>query len=209
MQHLLKQVRTLAAIPGLSGIQADYMRLPDVELPRALWGRYGLDMSKPTPAFDYCYCSTCLQKFGGSAQDAEGWKEFRLQSVANLFNVLAAEIRSHGLAAACAVFPGPELAARMVHQDWSRFHADLVFPMTYHTFYDEPADWAADITREAIRQTDGRIPLVPGVHLPDFPAGSLPAQLKALRGAGVPAIGIFSDDELSAEHLAELRLMSR
>lgn len=208
-QHLLAQVRKLAAIPGLSGIQADYMRLPDVELPRALWCKYGLDMSKPLPDFDYCYCPTCLQKAGPKAHDSEDWKEFRLQSVADLFNTVAAEIRSHGLIAACAVFPSPELAARMVYQDWSRFHADLVLPMAYHSFYGEPDEWAADITRQAISQTAGRIPLAPGLHLLDFPARSLPNQLNALRAAGVSAVGIFSDDELTAEHLDELRLMSR
>lgn len=208
-QHLLAQVRKLAAIPGLSGIQADYMRLPDVELPRALWSKYGLDMSQVLPAFDYCYCPTCLQKFGKNPPTSAEWKDFRLQSVADLYNTLADEIRRHGLIAACAVFPSPELAARMVHQDWSRFHADLVLPMAYHSFYAEPAEWAADITRIAIDQTDGRIPLAPGVHLPDFPAESLPDQLDALRATGVPGIGIFSDDELTPEHLKALQHMSR
>lgn len=208
-QHLLAQVRKLASIPGLSGIQADYMRLPDVELPRALWDKYGLDMSEASPTFDYCYCTTCLQKFGQNPRISAEWKDFRLQSVADLYNTLADEIRKHGLIAACAVFPSPELAARMVHQDWSRFRADLVLPMAYHSFYNEPAEWAAGITREAGRQTEGRIPLAPGVHLPDFPAEALPAQLEALRATGVPGIGIFSDDELTPEHLKALQRMSR
>ena len=207
-EHLLQQVRTMAAIPGLSGIQVDYMRLPDAELPHALWQKYGLNMSTPAPAFDYCHCSTCRQEFSNNSSQ-KGWREFRLQSVADLFNELAAEIRSHGLVAACAVFPSPELASRMVHQDWSRFHADLVLPMTYHSFYGKPAGWAASISREAQQQTQGRLPMVPGVHLPDFSAEELPAHLEQLRATGVPGIGIFSSDELTSEHLEALRLMSR
>ena len=205
-QHLLEQVRILAAIPGLSGIQADYMRLPDVELPRALWSKYGLDMSTPSPEFDYCYCSTCRQKFSTGSQPAGDWKEFRLQSVAELFNTLAAEIRRHGLIAACAVFPSPELAARMVHQDWSRFQADLVLPMTYHHFYGKQAEWIIETTKRATEQTQRRIPLAPAIHLPDVPAEELPNLLAALRAAGVPGIALFSDEEITPEHLKALHL---
>ena len=202
-QHLLEQVRQLAAIPGLTGIQADYMRLPDVELPQALWSKYGLDMSHVIPAFDYCYCDTCKALYAvGNQRD---WKKFRERSVAGVFNLLAAEIRKHGLIAACAVFPSPELAARMVHQDWSMFHADLVLPMAYHSFYNKPATWAADITRQAALESRGRIPMAPGVHLPDIPPASLPGHLESLRATGVHGIGIFSDDELTPEHLDAIK----
>lgn len=208
-QHLLNQVRTLAAIPGLSGIQADYMRLPDVELPRALWSKYGLDMTNPSPDFDYCYCATCRKKFGKAPGNTPDWKQFRLQSVADLFNALAEEIRRHGLVAACAVFPSPQQASRMVHQDWSRFHADLVLPMTYHSFYGEPACWAVEQTQEALRQTQGRIPLVPAIHLPDIPPEDLPQHLNNLQATGASGVGLFSDDEITPEHLQALRHMSR
>lgn len=208
-QHLLEQVRILSAIPGLSGIQTDYMRLPDVELPHALWGKYGLDMSTPSPEFDYCYCPTCRQKFGTAPQSAGDWKEFRLQSVAELFNALAAEIRGHGLMAACAVFPSPELAARMVHQDWSRFHADLVLPMTYHNFYDKHAEWITQTASASLEKTQRRIPMAPAIHLPDIPPEELPAHLNALLSTGVSGIGLFSDEEITPAHLKALRFMSR
>lgn len=202
-QHLLKQVRRLARIPGLSGIQADYMRMPDVELPRALWEKYGLDMSTPAPEFDYCYCPTCQE--GAARMAHNDFKLYQRHSVSSVYNELAAEIRRHGLTAACAVFPSPTMAARMVHQDWSLFHADLVLPMAYHSFYNEPATWAADITRTAMQETEGRIPMAPGVHLPDIPAAELPAHLERLRSTGVHGIGIFSDDELTPEHLEAIK----
>lgn len=202
--HLLNQVRQLAAIPGLSGIQMDYMRLPDVELPCALWDKYGLDMSRVLPEFDYCYCNTCSTEFGKEL-NSKAWHEFRLQSVADLFNTLAAEIRRQGLVAACAVFPSPELASRMVYQDWSRFRADMVLPMAYHSFYNETANWPGNITRSAMQQTEGRIPLIPGIHLPDVPAEKLPEMLRSLRAAGACGIGIFSEEELTPEHLEQLQ----
>ncbi len=192
-QYLLEQIRQLAAIPGLDGIQADYMRLPDVELPRGLWKKYGLDMSRGIPDYDYCYCDAC--KHMGE----------RVQSIARLYNALADEIRRHGLTAACAVFPSPSLAARQVHQDWRLFHADIVLPMVYHSFYDEPASWAVEITRQAAQEIQGRIPMAPGVHLPDIPPAELHRHLDSLHATGVHGIGIFSDDELTPEHLQEFR----
>ena len=202
-RHLLKQVRRLAQIPGLSGIQADYMRMPDVELPRALWEKYGLDMSTPAPEFDYCYCSTC--KEGAARMAHNDFKKYQLYSVESVFNEIADEIRKHGLTAACAVFPSPALAARMVHQDWKSFHADLVLPMAYHSFYNEPAEWAADITKLAMEECESRIPMAPGIHLPDIPVNELPTQLDRLRATGTHGIGIFSDDELSPEHLEAIK----
>ena len=202
-KHLITQVRRLAQIPGLSGIQADYMRMPDVELPRALWEKYGLDMSRPAPEFDYCYCPTCRAE--AKRISGNDFKAYQLHSVAAVYNEIADEIRRHGLTAACAVFPSPTMAARMVHQDWQNFHADLVLPMAYHSFYNKPPAWAATITQDAIRECEARIPMAPGIHLPDIPANELSAQLNRLRDTGVHGIGIFSDDELTPEHLQAIR----
>lgn len=212
-RHLLARVQELATIPGLSGIQTDYMRLPDARLPRGLWGKYGLDMSRPSPAFDYCYCATCQELFRARygraplpapAEDKE-WLDFRLDCIADVYNLLAEETRRHHLRSACAVFPSPSLAAEMVRQDWSRFRADLALPMAYHSFYDEPPAWDAAITRKAQEETAHRIPLAPGIHLPDAPADQLHAQLDALHATGAHGIALFSDEELTEEHLQALQ----
>lgn len=203
-RYLLEQIRQLATLPGLDGIQLDYMRLPDRELPRGLWGKYRLDMSQANPAFDYCYCPRCRESFAHETQHRD-WQEFRAHSIAGLFNALAAEIRSHGLLAACAVFPSPRLATRLVHQDWSLFHADLALPMAYHVFYDEPSSWAASITRRAMQETQGRLPLAPGVHLPDIPPSELIPHLESLHRTGIHGIALFSDEELMPEHIEQLK----
>ena len=212
-QHLLNQVRILAEIPGLSGIQADYMRMPDIKLPRGLWATYGLDMTRLAPEFDYCYCSTCRELFRGKygreprpapQQDAE-WEEFRLRSIASLYNALAAKIRKHRLSAACAVFPVPSLAADMVRQDWNRFHADLALSMAYHSFYNEPPYWDAAVTRRALAEIGKRFPLASGLHLPDTPPEQLAEQLDSLLSAGAHGVALFSDEEITPEHLHVLK----
>ncbi len=200
--HLLREVDKLAALPGIIGIQLDYMRLPDVILPRGLWKNYGLDMSTELPEYDYCYCNRCQELFRrrygrdispDATADAD-WREFRLQSVADYANTLTARIRSHNLRTASAVFPTPELAAQLVRQDWSRFCIDLALPMVYYSFYNETPQWSADCTVQATLQTQGRIALAPGLHLPDTTAEQFPAELSRLHEASPAGIGIFCDD---------------
>lgn len=212
-QHLLKQVELLAAIPGISGIQLDYMRLPDVILPRGLWEKYGLIMDRELPPYDFCYCENCRRLFReqygrnlltDAEQDAN-WREFRLQSVARLATDLCHAIRAHGKTAACAVFPTPQIAAQLVRQDWQRFPLDLALPMVYHSFYNEPQQWVAKTAQAAADQTQQRIPLAPGLHLPDFTPASFRQELERLRSLGVKGIGIFSSETFTPAFQAELQ----
>lgn len=213
LQHLLERVDELAAVPGLSGIQLDYLRLPDVILPRGLWEKYGLVMDRELPAYDFCYCEACRAKFRAEQgrdvqQEADkdtAWREFRLQSVANVAAALCGRIRSHGLRAACAVFPTPQVAGRLVRQDWSRFPLDFALPMDYHSFYNEQPDWVLRMVGEARQQVQQRFPLAPGLHLPDTDAESLRAMLRKLRAAGVKGIGLFSSETLTADMMRVLR----
>ena len=200
--HLLNEVDKLAALPGIIGIQLDYMRMPDVILPRGLWENYGLDMSRELPEYDYCYCERCRKLFHeqygraphAEADKDEAWREFRLQSVADYANTLIERIHSHNLRSACAVFPTPQIASQLVRQDWSRFHIDLALPMVYYSFYNETPEWSANCTREATQQTDSRISLAPGLHLPDTTPAQFPEELSRLHAASPAGIGIFCDD---------------
>lgn len=211
--HLLAEVDKLAAIPGIIGIQLDYMRLPDVILPRGLWENYGLDMSTELPEYDYCYCTRCQELFrrqygrdiAPAAEADADWREFRLQSVANYANALTARVRSHNLHSACAVFPTPDIAAQLVRQDWSRFLIDLALPMVYYSFYNETPQWSADCTAQAKQQTRVRIPLSPGLHLPDTTPQLFPAELSRLHSAAPAGIGIFCDDLFTPEFQQALR----
>lgn len=217
LNHLLSEVDKLAAIPGLSGIQLDYMRLPDVILPRGLWAKYGLDMSRELPEYDYCYCDRCRELFrqqhgrpiAAQADADAAWREFRLQSVARVANALCRRIRSHNLRAACAVFPTPQLASQLVRQDWSRFELDLALPMVYYSFYNESPVWSADCAQAAAEQVQQRIPLAPGLHLPDTSADRLPSEIEQLRRKHPAGIALFCDDDLTPDMLRVLRQLTR
>lgn len=212
-RHLRQKAEELATLPGISGVQLDYMRLPDVILPRGLWSRYGLDMTRELPPYDFCYCTRCRDLFtarygrapaNDPATDTD-WREFRLASIAELANELADTIRRHHRLAACAVFPTPEIATRLVRQDWSRFRLDLALPMLYHSFYAEPVTWISTSAAEASIQTEERIPQIPGLHLPDISPQELPGLLDKLIQNGATGIGLFSAEELTPDHLDALR----
>lgn len=209
--YLLQQVDALAAVPEVEGIQLDYMRLPDVILPHGLWKKYGLIMDSELPPFDFCYCPVCRRLFTEQqrqhpAQDVQAaWREFRLQSVAALAGALCDRVRAHGKTAACAVFPSPQLAARLVRQDWGRFPLDVALPMAYHSFYDEGQGWITRICREAAEQTQNRIPLAPGLHLPDFTPQDFRRTLEQLRTYGVHGIGLFSSETFTPEFQSAFR----
>lgn len=213
-QYLLREAEKLCSLPCLAAVQMDYLRLPDVILPRELWGKYGLTMDRELPPYDFCYCDTCRslfrERYGRDiAEDAEhdaDWREFRLQSVAELAALLSARIHACGKRAACAVFPTPQLAAQLVRQDWSRFPLDLALPMDYSAFYDaqaEPTAWTQHALRSAREQT--RTPLAPGLHLPDLTPEQFRALLDLLRREGTAGIALFSSETLSEAHRRVLK----
>ena len=171
-----------------------------------------MEVRRGRPDIHYCYCERCQAAFRAAygldvaeAADTDAeWREFRLASVARVANALCRRIRSHNLRAACAVFPTPQLAAQLVRQDWSRFELDLALPMVYHSFYNEDSGWAATCSKQASSQTAQRLPLAPGLHLPDSTAESLPAELENMSRTSPAGIGLFCDDDLSPELLKVL-----
>lgn len=213
-QYLLREAEKLCSLPCLAAVQMDYMRLPDVILPRELWGKYGLTMDRELPPYDFCYCDTCRrlfrERYGRDIaeqpeQDTE-WREFRLQSIAELAALLSARIHACGKRAACAVFPTPQLAAQLVRQDWSRFPLDLALPMDYSAFYDAqaaPTEWTQHALRAAREQT--HTPLAPGLHLPDLTPEQFRALLNLLRQENAAGISLFSSETFSEEHRSVLR----
>ena len=178
--HLCALARRLAAIPEVDAVQLDYIRLPDVTLPKALWPTYGLDMSALLPPYDFCYCPRCRAAFGDDSPDPAdpAWTEFRLGQVAAVANAVADAVRAAGKPCGAAVFPTPRLAAKMVYQDWARFRLDFAFPMDYASFYAEGDQWTLERLREARRTIAGAFPILPGLHLPDYKDD--PARLRAL-----------------------------
>ncbi|MGD2123452.1 MAG: hypothetical protein PVJ76_16990, partial [Gemmatimonadota bacterium] len=164
--YLRDSIRTIAQEPGVQGIHLDYVRHCDVILPRGLWSRYGLVQDREYPEFDFCYCDACREAFaalhGTDPFDLtdppadERWRQFRYDGVTELVRVLSETVHGvdtagkdassllpteSGKAITAAVFPTPSIARRLVRQAWDEWPVDAVFPMLYHSFYEEGLEW--------------------------------------------------------------------
>ena len=205
-RYLEDQVAQLTSHPAVSGIHFDYVRYPDIILPRALWAKYHLDQTNELPRYDFCYSEhtrKAFQEFCGRdplkiedpAHDQQ-WLHFRYDSVTNLVKKLVAVAHEHQKIATAAVFPTPRYARKICRQDWDKWPLDAVLPMTYHSFYEEPISWVGDCTLENIQAVN--FPVYAGLYMPDL---SKPEEFKktidlvlAKGGWGVSLFGTPSDE---------------
>jgi uncharacterized lipoprotein YddW (UPF0748 family) len=214
LEHLKKQVRDIVQRPYIDGVHLDYIRFVDVILPSNLWDNYNLDQSKELPQFDFCYCSTCCNKYeaqyGISPLDMEypdqspSWRKFRYDSITQVVNALAKEAQAAKKPISAAVFPTPEIAKRIVRQDWVNWDMDAIYPMIYHGFYKEPVAWIGDAVQEGVQALHGKFPLYAGLYIPDFKSNDeLKEGIRLAKQQGAAGVSIFGN--LSDEVLAVLK----
>ena len=214
-EYLRGVVGEIAAMPGVDGVHLDYIRHPDVILPKALWAKYGLVQDHEMAEFDFCYCEVCRAAFRReSGADplqlpdpavSQAWREFRWNSVTGVVARLARAVRERGKLISAAVFPTPSIARRLVRQAWEQWPLDLVFPMTYHGFYEEGIPWIEGAVREGVAALGGRAPLHAGLYLPDLQPEQLGEAIAAAKAGGAAGVSVFEMGGLSDGHLAVLK----
>jgi hypothetical protein len=215
LAYLRGVVAELAADPQVDGVHLDYVRHPDVILPRALWPKYNLVQDREYPPFDFCYCEVCRAQFwretGRDPLDRPdptadtAWREFRWRSVTRVVESLAGAVHAAGKPISAAVFPTPTVARALVRQAWETWPLDLVFPMIYHGFYEEPVSWVGTAAREGVRTLAGARPLVAGLYVPDLPPDALDEAIRLALAAGAAGISLFDMGGLTDDHLRVLR----
>lgn len=216
-RHIADHVAQLGGVDGLAGIHLDYVRFPDVILPRALWSTYGLVQDRELPQFDYCYCDVCRDMFarqsGVDPLDDEAmpdpstsveWARFRHESITAVVNRLAEVARAAGKRITAAVFPTPTIARALVRQDWPRWSLDALLPMLYNGFYQEPVTWIEPSTREGVEALAGRCPLYAGLYVPDLAPTALATAARSALAGGAAGISVFEAQALTDEHWTRL-----
>jgi uncharacterized lipoprotein YddW (UPF0748 family) len=175
VQHYLEdRVAELAKHPAVAGVHLDYVRYPDVILPKALWKDYGLDQTEELPDYDFCYSDHTRKAFRDEtgrdpmeikdpAHDQQ-WLHFRYDSVTKLVKKLAAVAHDHKKQITAAVFPTPRLARKICRQDWDKWPLDAACPMIYNSFYDEPVEWVGECVLENIQAVE--FPIYAGLYMP-------------------------------------------
>lgn len=213
-EYLRRQVEEIASHPEVDGVHLDYIRHPDVILPRGLWEKYNLVQDREYPEFDFCYCDVCREQFKAQrgvdpmalpdpTADA-AWRRFRWDSVTGVVRVLSSAVRGRGREISAAVFPTPDIARRLVRQAWDEWPLDRVFPMLYHRFYLEPVSWIGTAAREDMLALGGRIPLHAGVYLPDLTPAELSEAVRISLAAGAAGVALFEMGRLDDDRLAPL-----
>jgi len=202
-------------IPGLDGIHLDYIRYPDVILPRALWTTYGIVQDKEYAPYDYCYCKICRNKFRTQfgidpmmmehPDSNADWRQFRYDQITSLVKELADYCHLKGKKISAAVFPGPSISKQLVRQAWDKWPLDEVMPMLYQNFYYGNLDWIEQETAEGVKALDPGIPLYSGLYLPSLrPRDMQSAIMKSIEG-GAKGICLFTYESMTSKHWDALK----
>ncbi len=149
----------------LDGLHFDYIRLPDIILPKGLRAKYPEAPRRESyvPRFDFCYCCSCRRLFEsetGVDPMEIGYEDplyqrffrWRVDGVSRLVEKVYKAVKDvdAGLEVSAAVFPTPSIAYRYVFQNWPEWPLDLYDPMIYHRYYEKDIEWIGEAVREAV-----------------------------------------------------------
>jgi len=207
-EYLRDSILEIAREPGVDGVHLDYIRHCDVILPRGLWAKYDLIQDRELPEFDFCYCDTCRETFASlhsidplelEDPSADGaWRHFRWDNVTELVKTLAEAVHEEEKPISAAVFPTPTVARRLVRQAWDEWPVDAVFPMLYHSFYEEGLEWIGMGIKEGLAALAARGPSAPspkqiyaGLYLPALSEDERTQAVEIARDAGAHGVSFF------------------
>lgn len=220
VKHFLKsKIDELADIDGLDGIHMDYIRYVDAILPVGLQPKYGLKQDSVFPEFDYGYHPFMInlykEKTGinpfdlpNPANDPD-WLQFRLDELNKTVRELRDHIHGQGLEATAAVFPTPAMAREMVRQEWNTWDLDQYFPMVYHNFYNEDADWIKAVTSENKSVIPKSQKIITGLYLPALKnPEEFEAAIQAAIDGGADGVAFFEYQVLTPEMYAVIKTIT-
>jgi len=210
-EYLNARVRETMNIEGLAGFHMDYIRHPDVILPRALWERYGLYQDHEMPEYDYCYCEVCRSNFkeesGYDPLELENpeqdilWRQFRYDIVTEVVNGIEDDIML-----SAAVFPSPDIARKLVRQEWDKWQTvRIFFPMVYHNFYNEDLQWIGETTWAGVNAIRDRVPVYTGLYVPSLKPSELSKAIQIAIDGGASGVSLFEYGAMTEEHWKAFR----
>ena len=215
--HILGLVEGLAKVDGIESVHLDYIRFPDIFLPIGLLPKYNLVQDEELPEYDFCYCDVCVEAFENmhhknprkiknTAIDME-WKNFRLNAIKALVDDAYKIVNKNNKKLTAAVFPYPEMADHMVRQRWDKWDIDEVYPMIYHSFYNEEIDWIGYATKQGVADLEAKnVGLNTGIYLPPFTSGDeLKEAIRLAKDNGAKGVTFFDGPALTPEYLQAIK----
>ncbi|RLE82929.1 MAG: Tat pathway signal protein [Thermoprotei archaeon] len=165
-ENLVDTFLEIAERFDVDGLHFDYIRLPDIILPKGIRGRYpGVPKEEVLkPEFDYCYCNVCRSLFKEEKgldpiaipyddPNYQIWFKWRADRITDIVRYVCKKVKLYdsSLEVSAAVFATPSLAYRYVFQDWPNWGLDLYNPMIYHKYYEKPVEWIGEAVKEGVR----------------------------------------------------------
>lgn len=215
-KYLEEKAREQLALEDVDGLHLDYIRYPDVVLPVNLWQKYNLDQSTELADFDFCYSPFSKEAFFKETgididkverpEQSLSWRAFRYNQITKVVNQICEVAKEYHKPVSAAVFPTPDLARRIVRQDWPSWNLTAVFPMIYHGFYKEPVHWIGTAVQEGVQALNGKYPLYAGLYLPDFKnLDELQEGIILAKRNGAAGISLFGEREFDTPTVKLLR----
>ncbi|MCD6332724.1 MAG: family 10 glycosylhydrolase [Bacteroidales bacterium] len=218
-EYLVDTLTKLARQDWVDGVHLDYIRYPDVILPQGIQPKYNLVQDHEFPEYDFCYCDQCRKKFKkltgtdpGELKDPahnEAWVQFRYQTITTLVNEIANAVHREGKTVTAAVFPTPELAKKLVRQDWVHWDIDAVMPMMYHKYYNQPLEWIEQATREGVTKLDGHTPLFSGLFVTWIQRGDFTKAIRYALDGGASGVCLFIANRMTRRQWRELKKVTK
>jgi uncharacterized lipoprotein YddW (UPF0748 family) len=214
-EYLKQEVSELLEYSEIKSIHLDYIRYPDVILPISLQPKYGIVQDKEYPQYDYCYCSVCRERFkeqhGIDPMELEDpaqndtWLRYRYDQVTTLVNKLALQVHEQNRDLTAAVFPTPDIARKLVRQNWPDWDLDAVLPMMYNNFYDKDVRWIGRAVKECRSEIPKTTPLYSGLFVPPMDEVDVAQAFEYAMEAGADGISLFTDTAMTEKHWKNLR----
>ena len=207
IEYLVDDFDKKSKLPYVDGMHLDYIRFPDVVLPVDLWKNYGLTQTSEASDFDFCYCDSCRhhykERYGVDPLQLEypmvspSWLSFRYDAVTNLVKSIYKKMSERQVFLSSAVFPTPDMARKMVRQDWSNWGIDAYFPMIYNGFYREGVAWIGQAVKECVQAVQPKSKVYAGVMFTDIKGDAFEKALDEVFSNGASGVSFFAgpDDE--------------
>lgn len=219
-KYLEDKYVSISKIEGVDGIHFDYIRYCDVYLPIGLQPKYGLVQDHEMAEYDFCYCDRCRKLFKEEygrdpftmkdpANDLQ-WRAWRWDKIVEIVNTITPKVKAaSGKLATAAVFPTPEIAKRIVRQDWGRFELDAVMPMLYINDYNADIPWIGERIKESIQTMEVKKDIFAGLtvhHLPE--PERLKKAVQTAFSAGAKGVVIFDLPAINEQQLQAVKEIS-
>jgi len=214
VDYLVDDFERKSRLPYVDGMHLDYIRFPDVVLPVDLWKNYGVVQTAELPEFDFCYCDSCRhhyrQRYGvdplqiAYPMASPSWISYRYEVITKLVQAIHQQMASHQTFLSAAVFPTPDMARKMVRQDWDHWGLDAYFPMIYNSFYRENIAWIGQAVKECVQAIPDHAQLYAGLMFPDIKGELFEQALDAAFSNGASGIAFFAEPD--DEHLDRFKV---